>query len=765
MPRHVIYQSEWLSGASWRHGITFALLAWIAGPVGALARETADPGPAVEEGNILEKGNVVEAGRTFIPDPPPDAALPVIDDVISDSEFNAAIPPLDATGDPELGRPLESIAEFERRMASEQAGTDATAGNVSPPGKSAFADEERSAEVGDAPVRDAELLRPLPPISQFTFEPVKIAETPDDGEDVQVAYRVVLNGMDEADRESEARLRAMFREFSSLREGGGRAANTAMISARLTEDSVLVQRILASEGWFAAQVSTRIEQPPEAGGPLGAVLDVTPGQRFRLAQIRIDAPPTEPEGLIRGALALKSGEPIVADRVQGAEAQVAVTLPQNGYPFAEIGQRDIVLDPDTGEGDYTLPVMPGPRSRFGGFATSGKTAFDGRHIATLARFERGELYDSRKVDDLRKALIATGLFSSVAVQTERSEENADDGTAFVTMQVMQQAGPPRTIAASAGYGTGEGLRVEGTWTHRNMFPPEGALIANAVAGTSEQGAGVTLRRSNAGKRDRTFEVVAEALHSTFDAYSAYTGRLAARISRDSTPIWQKRITYAYGVQLLATAEKVYDPARAVRDRRTFYVGGLSGELGLDTSNDLLDPTEGFRITALVEPEASLNGGTDAYVRTRIDGSAYFAPSGAIVLAGRVRLGTIQGVNLRDLAPSRRFYSGGGGSVRGYGYQKLGPQDPSGNPIGGRSLNEAAAEVRYRFGTYGIVGFVDVGQSYAATVPRFSDLRIGAGIGGRFYTNFGPMRVDVATPINRRKGEGRFNVYVSIGQAF
>jgi translocation and assembly module TamA len=123
------------------------------------------------------------------------------------------------------------------------------------------------------------------------------------------------------------------------------------------------------------------------------------------------------------------------------------------------------------------------------------------------------------------------------------------------------------------------------------------------------------------------------------------------------------------------------------------------------------------------------------------------------------------VDRDQIAPSRRFYAGGGGSVRGYAYQKLGPLDPEGDPVGGRSLNEGSAEVRYRFGNFGVVGFVDAGQAYESTMPKFSDLRIGAGIGARYYTNFGPLRVDLATPINRRPGEGRFNVYVSIGQAF
>ena len=171
------------------------------------------------------------------------------------------------------------------------------------------------------------------------------------------------------------------------------------------------------------------------------------------------------------------------------------------------------------------------------------------------------------------------------------------------------------------------------------------------------------------------------------------------------------------------------------------------------------------MTRLIEREAVFAGGYIPYGRAGIDASGYCPVSDALVIDGRLRLGTIQGTARSQIAPSRRFYSGGGGSVRGYGYQKLGPQDPDGDPLGGRSLNEAAIEGRYRFGDYGVVGFVDIGQSYESTMPQFSDLRYGIGLGGRYYTNFGPVRIDVATPLNRRKGEGRINVYVSIGQAF
>lgn len=709
----------------------------------------------------------VEAGKVIVPAPPAEPPLPQVDPIIPDDEFNSSVPALDNAQDPELDKPLESIDAFERRMAAEQSGARPEAGQAAPAGDPALADGDTTEEIGDAPVRDAELTAPLPPIDQFEVTPVQIAEdNADDEKDVQVRYRLQLKGLELADKETDSDLASVFNSASALKKGNGKAANTAMVSARLTEDSQLMETVLASEGWYSPQVRTRMDPSGDAQDPtLNAVIQVNPGKRYAFSEINVKADPTVPSTLIADNFPLKVGEPIVAERVQGAEARVAVALPENGYPFAELGDRDILLDQDEGTGVYTLPITVGPRGRFGGFTTDGDLAFDADHVEVLARFKRGELYDSRKVDDLRKALVATSLFSSVSVEPQKSGEDAGDGTQYVNLHVKQDAGPPRTIAGSVGYAAGEGITAQATWTHRNMFPPEGALIAHAIAGTRQQGAGVTFRRSNAGKRDRTFELVAEAFHNDYDAYSAYTGRIAARIARDSTPIWQKRYTYAFGVEMLGTAETDYDAATGGRKRRTYYVAGLNGQVGLDTSDDLLNPTKGYRLTALVQPEATVRGGFDPYVRARLDASTYVPLGDSFVLAGRVRLGTIQGAGLFDIAPSRRLYAGGGGSVRGYAYQALGEQAPDGNPVGGRSLNEGSVEARYRFGNYGVVAFVDAGQAYRETMPQFNDLRYGVGIGGRFYTNFGPMRLDVATPINRRPGEARLNIYVSIGQAF
>jgi translocation and assembly module TamA len=203
----------------------------------------------------------------------------------------------------------------------------------------------------------------------------------------------------------------------------------------------------------------------------------------------------------------------------------------------------------------------------------------------------------------------------------------------------------------------------------------------------------------------------------------------------------------------------------VSRRRTFFIAALPTVLSYDGSDDLLNPTRGYRLAGRLSPEASFQSGTFGYARAQIDGSAYLPVSDRAVLAGRIRLGSIMGASRDRIAPSRRFYAGGGGSVRGYGYQDIGPIDADGDPVGGRSLAEFSLEARVRFGAFGVVPFLDGGNLYMSKLPRFTSLRYGAGLGVRYYTSFGPIRVDVGTPLNRRSGDARIAVYVSLGQAF
>ncbi|MFN3619716.1 autotransporter assembly complex protein TamA [Sphingorhabdus sp.] len=696
--------------------------------------------------------------------------------IISDPEFEKAIPSLDDA-------PLESIEKWQADEESREEGASAAqqaAQTANDPAILAVQDGDVVELLPDPPVTDPLLDDPLPPIESFDAEPPPEPTQRAEREARSVRYVVRVEGLDATKTADVAKdadgvqveaaawrdVLARFEDLSSLEEGDGRADSRAEVAQRARADRQLLLDILNGQGFFDADVQVNSEPSTTEDGATNVILTVVPGRRYYLGEIAFAAPVVQPADLITSNFVPKPGDPIVADIILAAEANISVKLPQNGYPFAAVGQRDILLDGDNGVGDYTLPVEPGARSYFGRLRTEGTTqAFDAEHIATLRRFKTGDLFDSRKVDDLRAALIATGLLSTVSVEAVPGEGAAPDGTPYADLLVRQEAAPPRTLAASAGYGTGQGFRAEGSWTHRNLFPPEGSLRVAGVLGTQEQAASIAFARANAGRRDRNIEISLSALHSNYDAFEAYTGRLAAIMAFASTPIWQKKFTWSIGAEILATSENAFVLARGVRDRRIYYVAALPAQLGFDQSNDLLDPVRGYRINLRVSPEASLGTGKQVYARAILDGSYYYPVTDSIVVAARARVATISGISRDNLAPSRRFYGGGGGSVRGFGYQQLGPKDLNNDPIGGRSLNEFALEGRYRFGNFGVVGFVDAGQAYESSMPKFDNWRVGVGVGGRFYTNFGPIRLDLATPLNRRPGDSRFSVYVSIGQAF
>ena len=197
---------------------------------------------------------------------------------------------------------------------------------------------------------------------------------------------------------------------------------------------------------------------------------------------------------------------------------------------------------------------------------------------------------------------------------------------------------------------------------------------------------------------------------------------------------------------------------------------MPAKLAFDASNNLLDPTRGMRVAVTLSPAISVQDGPrSSYVTTQLDASAYQPVSRTVVLAERVRVAAINGTSIDNIAPSQRLYAGGGASVRGYGYQDVGPRDASNNPIGGLSLTEYSLEARVRTGMFdgalSVVPFVDAGMVGSTPTPTMRGAKFGAGLGMRYKTNFGPIRIDLGTPINPSPHDSRIGVYVSLGQAF
>lgn len=607
---------------------------------------------------------------------------------------------------------------------------------------------------------DPRLLEPLPPLGSFDMtarEDFKFTVQAAEG----LRYRTQVEGLEPTGLDSS------FRRLSQLYRGQNRPATAAQIAYRTNSDSQLMERLLFSEGWYGATVESSIRAPELPETPVDVRLAATPGPLYRWREITLDLIPDDLPHLKQG-FGLRVGDPIRAIAVEEAEGQLKRKLNEAGYAFAEIGVRDVVLDTETPTGTYLLTGDIGTIGRIGTIRMVGFQPFDADHAAVIARFRTGDRFDANLLDDFRRALIATQLFGGVTAVPVDSGERDADGTAVTDIEVRGNAGPLRRLGGQIGYSAGEGFRLEGAWQHRNFWAPEGRLTTRAVLGTLEQRASAEMVKSNFGQRDRVLTLMADLANVERPAFRAETFTLGASLARNSTPIWQKPWTWSFGLELQASREESRSEIepRADSRRQTFLIASTPILVARDTSDDLLDPQRGWRVALAIQPELSREDARlDSYLRLIGDASYYRTVRENFVLAGRLRAGILSGAPLENIAPTRRLYAGGGGSVRGFEFQSIGPVGSNQRPTGGRGLAEASIEGRYRFGDFGIVGFVDAGTINQDPWPTLDNIKVGAGVGARYYTAFGPMRIDVARALNRGPLDPVVAVYISIGQSF
>ncbi len=579
-----------------------------------------------------------------------------------------------------------------------------------------------------------------------------------------------------------------FRDLSTLRQLDDGEESAPQVAARARSDEELLGNILRTYGYYSGDVVRQLSggrrnRDDSADGEGADIanepsvrFDILPGTRYRFGRIDLGLLPTlaEPDASrMIAAFGIEPGDPLYADRIIEAEIELRVALGESGYPFALLDEPELLIDHARAEGDLTLAVQPGGKYVFGEVVSADPRFLSGRHLGRIARFDPGDVFQQSLEVDLRRAIIATGLVSSVTVIPRETRAPEGDRPGEVALDVGFERAPLRTIAGAIGYGTEDGFKLEGRWEHRNLFPPEGALRLRGILGTREALASVGVRRNNFKGRDQVLTVDLFASDITTQAVDSRGFGMRGTFEKVSNILFQKPLSWQVGGELLYTDERNRNvriaPGSPLPPRQAFLIGGVFGSVTLDASDDLLDPSEGYRATLFLAPEASQSEGAESfYLRAQGD-AAYYKSVGATVLAGRVRAATIQGAEAEDIAPSRRLYGGGGASVRGYGFQGVGPRDDLGNPTGGASLVEFALEARIETPLFGgaieVVPFIDAGSVGRGSTPDFADIRFGAGIGIRYKTTFGPIRVDVAAPLNPTPFDSPVVVYVSLGQAF
>ena len=579
--------------------------------------------------------------------------------------------------------------------------------------------------------------------------------------DAEQRYTVEVIGLDALG------LTGAFRQSSALWRGRGEPANIAQARRRANDDTQLIDTLLRSVGHYGGDTEVKFAAAAKAGGAASITLTVDPGPPYKFDKIAIDTPDPANAAMIAGLLGLSPGDVVVAATVNAAQAALAAQLSEKGFPFPVIGVPDIVVDHATQAVSLTQEVDPGPRGVFGVVRVEGYPVLEATHIQRLVRARPGDPYNGTELVDLRRALVATGLYAVVSVRPVKDGVDAD-GRVRVDIVVTGEQAPLRSVAVTAGYSTGEGIRVTGSWQHRNLLPPQGQVTFSGIAAQREQAVGAELRRHNWKQRDRTLILGANLAAQEQDAYNAKTITIGGSIERETNIIWQKSFYYSVGAQVLISNETDLSETRLGPGSLTptlYYIVSLPLSATYDGSDDLFDPKRGFRLTARAAPQLTFQSGSFAYVKAQVEGTYYRTVNERTTLAGRLHFGSILGASRGNIAPTQRFYAGGGGSVRGFAFQGVGPRNADNIPTGGNSLTEASFEARIRFGKFGVVPFVDVGNVSQGTIPNFKNLSVGAGIGARYYTSFGPIRIDIATPVNPRPGDARIAFYVSIGQAF
>ena len=575
----------------------------------------------------------------------------------------------------------------------------------------------------------------------------------------------------EADRKALVSLMRLYGYYDSevIQTIGG---NRGDVARRLAS----AETAAGSAGATATGATTGVNAtaaPPEPAAERPVVrFDIVPGPLYHLRTVTLgDLENTGADyPMLRAAYPMNIGDAINTDHIISADMQLTTALGENGYVFGTVGDGELTIDHDPRLGDLAVPVTNGGKFAFGQVISESPDFLSSDHLQRIARFKSGQVAKKSGLDDLRQAVLATGLVSSVTVTPKKVAQPSAAVPGTVDVDVAMIPAPLRTVAGQLGYSSGQGARLELSWEHRNFFPPEGLLRVRGVAGTREQLAGITLRRNNFRTRDQVLTADLFVQNVKYTAYTAKTVSFITTLQRQATILFQKPFTYSVGFEAVATRDTNGSTIGQQSIPQTYFVIALPLQAGYDGSDNLLDPTRGFRIGLRVSPEASRTlGKQSTYVKSQVDASIYHTVAPGVVLAGRARFGSITGADIANIAPSRRFYAGGGGSVRGYGYQQIGPKDTAGLPSGGRSLTEFGLEARVKTGFAGgavsVVPFVDAGSVDPNSTPAFRDIKVGVGLGIRYLTNFGPIRIDVGTPLNKGPKDSRVGVYVALGQAF
>jgi translocation and assembly module TamA len=534
------------------------------------------------------------------------------------------------------------------------------------------------------------------------------------------------------------------------------------LSRRVESDRSRFDQALRSRGYYGARVAVQVAEAPPDGGLAQVTIAADPGTVYGLARVVVEYRDLAdraglPEDLEATGLIL--GDPARSADIIAAQERLDLALRRAGRPLAKVVDRRAVVDHRSRTMEITYVVDAGPPAAFGALNVEGLTSVKRRLLERMVPWTEGDRYDEEVVREFRKRLAQSRLFATIRLGP--SDAVGADGRVPMDLEVTEAA--HRTVALGAAYATDGGPGVTARWEHRNLLGGGEKFRADLVGALYEQSLELSFRRPYFPDSRQSLIAGARVAREDLTAYTGVLGETSLGLEREMGEHWRVSAALAGEYADLVWHGDGRDESRG------HALAGLPMTAERDDTDNLLNPTEGSRLALSFLPYAGMVDGTaTAFATFEAKGATYYEViEDRLVLAGRARLASLAGADLDVIPPNHRLYAGGGGSVRGFGHDMIGPLDSGGDPTGGKSAAEIGFETRIKVTeTIGLVPFIEGGLVNADPWPTLDEeIRWGAGLGVRYYTDFGPLRADIAIPLNPRNEDDWFQVYFSLGQAF
>jgi translocation and assembly module TamA len=507
-------------------------------------------------------------------------------------------------------------------------------------------------------------------------------------------------------------------------------------------------KALYAKGYYNARI--RFAKGKEE---LSGQYDIDYGPQFQISSILLS-----PDDYIKNLdnQNIKAGMILDAESVLEAQSDLSKNIQKDGCYFSLDVKNEVYLDQTNHKGQVNFLVDAGSEGHFGKTAFEGNGSVKESYLRKLVPWKDGNCFRREKLESYKTTLLQGGLFSRVDIKLP--DAPAKDGTVPVTIDLRERA--QRSVSAGLTYYSDEGPGAIFGWEHRNFLGSAEKLKAALSLSSLKQSLDINFDKPYFLRKNQSLSLSSSLRREDTDAYDELGINAGAGITRNIG----KHVAVTTGVDFTLTRidSKTDDTTN------TYGLVSAPQTISYDTRDNKLDPHKGWNLSIAGEPFFDVLGESNPFFKTQFSGSGYLSlgTSADIVLAGKAGIGSLWGTDLSGIPATERFYAGGGGSVRGYGYQEVGPQE-NGNPTGGRSLTDFSLELRSKFTeTIGSVIFVDGASVTADSSPEFSNFAIGTGVGFRYYTGFGPIRFDIATPLTQKENlDQNYQFYISIGQSF